>query len=154
MQIRPSPGEHDVLDADQAQRAIRLRLVDQRLRLVSVEDSVLDAVHLDVVNAHRSHIRAADTGRTLDPALGDRDVHIQVFLRRAAHALHEREIRGRILRLRSRSLLTVVREGDRRTRSERGSDDELYQILLHEESPIGLYAMNLGPTRGPSLEAG
>ena len=95
MQRVPGLLRHDVLDADDAQLAVRLRLVDQRLRLVHVQDAVHEFV-VDEMHAHRAELR---TGHARGPE--DRAVLGQSLLRHVqhdlAHLVHDRREVGRVV---------------------------------------------------------
>src|SRR5439155_4042971 len=91
MQTRPVVREHDELDADQAQRAIGHRFVDQRFRLIRVQYAVEDTARLDVMHAHRAGIGSADAWGASDPRFGlvERDVDIEVWSSSCAYLVDQ-----------------------------------------------------------------
>jgi hypothetical protein len=64
----PHLGKLDELHAHQAPPATDLRLVDQHLRLLGIEDPVADAARHREMDSHRARVRAADAGGGLHPA--------------------------------------------------------------------------------------
>jgi len=60
MSLIPLFGHHEEVCAGQVELAVLSLFVNHDLRLLDVHDALADEIHIDVVQAHRALIRAAD----------------------------------------------------------------------------------------------